>query len=338
MFSQVEQAELVGVSDALPALAEQAAQQFGLKPVFRSAEELIDSSELDAVVIGVPNAFHRPLALRALERGKHVLLEKPMAIDGSAAAEIYRAWRSTDRILMIAHQMRWEPLSQQAKSLAASGELGRVYNAKAGMMRRKSIPGWGSWFTRKSEAGGGPLIDIGVHVLDLALWLMGNPRPERVFGSTFAEFGPHKKGTGSWGTPQWDGRFDVEDLATALIKFDDGRTLSLEVSWAVNTDSDNGHYVHLMGSEGGLSLYPKRMVLTGQKFDRPFAIEVPAPEPLENPRVLLSRHFVDCILSGTQPISDPLSGLTNSMVLDAIYRSAAEGDAVTVDFSFLDSR
>ena len=338
MFGQVEQAELVGVSDSIPALAEQAAKQFGLKRVFRSAEELIDSPDLDAVIVGVPNAYHRPLAVRALESGKHVLLEKPMAIDGSAAREIYDAWRSTDRILMIAHQMRWEPLSQQAKGLAEKGELGRIYSVKAGMMRRKNIPGWGSWFTRKAESGGGPLIDIGVHVLDLALWIMGNPRPSKVFGSTFAEFGPHKRGTGSWGTPQWDGRFDVEDLATALVKFEDGRALSLDVSWAVNTDSDNGHFVHAMGSEGGLSLYPKRLVLTGQKFDRPFNVEVPAPEPVEQPRVLLSRHFVECIQSGTQPISDPLSGLTNSMILDAIYRSAAEGGSVDLDWSFLGPR
>ena len=93
-----------------------------------------------------------------------------------------------------------------------------------------------------------------------------------------------------------------------------------------------------MGSEGGLSLYPKRLVLTGQKFDRPFNVEVPAPEPVEQPRVLLSRHFVECIQSGTQPISDPLSGLTNSMVLDAIYRSAADGEAADLDWSFLGPR
>ncbi|HUZ16997.1 MAG TPA: Gfo/Idh/MocA family oxidoreductase, partial [Spirochaetia bacterium] len=325
MFSKVEQAELVGIYDAVPELAERVAHQFGLPKVFRSVEEMLGSREVDAVIIGVPNLYHKPLAVQALDSGKHVLLEKPMAVSGEAAREIYDTWKSGDRILMIGHQMRWEPLSQQARSVVASGELGGIYNVKAGMLRRVGIPGWGSWFTRKEQSGGGPLIDIGVHMLDLALWIMGNPRPSKVFGSTFSEFGPEKKGIGQWGTPQWDGRFDVEDYATALVKFDDGRTLSLDVSWAVNTDSDNGHYVHAMGNEGGLSLYAKRLVLTGQKFGRPFDIQIPAPEPPEHPRVLLSRHFVECVQTGKQPISDPASGLTNSMILDAIYRSSAAG-------------
>jgi len=336
-FSKVQDAQIVGITDASRQLADRAAVQFGIPRVFDTAEQMIDSDEVDAIIVGVPNAFHRPLAVRALNHGKNVLLEKPMAISGADARAIVEAANSSKKTLMIAHQMRWEQLSMQAHTIAGANELGTIYNAKSGMMRRKGIPGWGSWFTRKSESGGGPLIDIGVHVLDLTLWIMGNPRPVSVFGSTYAQFGPQRKGLGTWGTPQWDGRFDVEDLATALIKFDNGATLHLEVSWAVNTDSDSGHYIHVMGNEGGISLYPKRMVLTGQKFDRAFDVPVAAPENAENPRVLLSRHFAECVKTGMKPISDGVSGLVNSTILDAIYQSAQSGDLVKLDWSFLDT-
>jgi predicted dehydrogenase len=338
MFSQVTDVQVAGITDFSRPLAEKAAVEFGIPRIFDSAEQLVDSEDLDAVVIGVPNAFHKPLAVRALGNGKHVLLEKPMALSGTEAREIVKAADASGKTLMISHQMRWEPLSRQAHSIAHSGELGTIYNARAGMMRRKAIPGWGSWFTRKSESGGGPLIDLGVHVLDLTLWLMGNPLPTSVFGSTYAMFGPRRKGLGTWGTPQWDGYCDVEDLASALIKFDNGATLHLEVSWAVNTDSDSGHAIHVMGDEGGISLYAKKMLLTGQKFDRAFDVAIPVPDGAENARVLLSRHFAHCVRTGEKPISDGISGLVNSTILDAIYRSAETGDSVKLDWNFLDEK
>lgn len=335
MFGRLEETTVTGITDFQKPLAERAAAQFGISRVFNGAEELIDSNEVDAVVIGVPNRFHAPLAIRALEHGKHVLLEKPMAINGTGARRIVEAHRKAGTTLMIAHQMRWSGLSMQTKRLVETGELGKVYNAKAGMLRRKAIPGWGSWFTRMDESGGGPLIDIGVHVLDMAMWFLGNPKPVSVFGSTYASFGPSKKGIGTWGTPQWDGYFDVEDLATAMIKLDDGSTLTLEVSWAVNTDSDSTHFIHVMGTEGGASLYSNRLILTGQKFDRAYDIRVDPPANEENPRALLSRHFAECVREGKTPISDGISGLVNSTILDAIYRSAKSGELVTLDWSFL---
>ncbi|KKI91968.1 oxidoreductase [Bacillus sp. SA1-12] len=324
---------LQGITDVYQPLAEKRAEEFGISQVFTSAEELIHDSQIDAVIIGVPNKWHAPLAIQALKAGKHVLVEKPMGIDSEAAKEIVRAQRESGKVVMVGHQMRWQWQIQQVKEQVDKGALGKIYNAKTGWFRRKGIPGWGSWFTQKSEAGGGPLIDIGVHMLDLALYLMGNPKPVSVFGSTYAEFGPKKKGIGTWGTPNWNGHYDVEDLATALIKMEDGSTLSLEVSWAVHMDTSNKPFIHLMGSEGGASLSGSSAKILTEQFDRALDIDLSAPENQEDDRIRLSKHFIECIHEGKQPITSAMSGLTNNLILDAIYESSKTGREVILDWN-----
>ena len=293
-----DECEITAITDAYIPLAEAKAKEFGIAKVLPNPEELIDSPDVDAVIIGVPNQFHAPLAIRAIEAGKHVLLEKPMGINSDAAKQILKASRASDKVVMIGHQMRWESIPMQIKEQVERGELGRIYTAKAGWMRRKGIPGWGTWFTRMDQSGGGPLIDIGVHMLDLSLYLMGNPKPVSVYGATYAEFGPRKMGIGTWGKPNWEGTYDVEDLATALIKMEDGSTLSLEVSWAVHMDTDNTPFVHLMGTEGGASYRGANGKLLTEKFDRAEETELSKPENDEGERNRLSRHFLACIREG----------------------------------------
>jgi len=328
-FKAIPGVELAGTSDFLPARAEALAAELGVKKVYKDAESLIADKSIDAVVVAVPNQYHSALTVQALEAGKHVLVEKPMALNSGEAKKIVAAQKKARKVVMVAHQMRWEGLSQIVKKQVQEGALGRVYNVKAGWWRRCGIPGWGSWFTRMSESGGGPLIDIGVHMLDLALWLAGSPKPVSVFGSTYSEFGPKRKGLGTWGTPEWDGRYDVEDLATAMVRLDNGATLTLEVSWAVNTDSDQKPFIHLMGSEGGASIYGDCAKFSGQQFGRPFSIDVPRPGDV-NARADLSKHFIDCVRSGKEPISPAESGLLNNLVLDSIYESARTGKLVEI--------
>jgi predicted dehydrogenase len=213
------------------------------------------------------------------------------------------------------------------------GALGKIYNAKTGWFRRKGIPGWGSWFTQSEVTGGGPLIDIGVHMLDLSLYLMGNPKPVSVYGSTYAEFGPKKRGIGNWGTPNWNGFYDVEDLATALIKMEDGSTLSLEVSWAVHMDTDNQPFIHLMGSEGGASIKGSSGKLLTEKFNRAIDIDLQAPESAQSDREGVSKHFVECIREGKEPITSAMSALTNNLIIDAIYESSKTGHEVILDWN-----
>lgn len=324
---------ITSVYDAYAPMAESRANEFGIATVAKSFEELINSKDVDAVIIGVPNQFHAPLAIQALKANKHVLLEKPMGISADAAREIYSASRISDKVLMVSHQMRFQSVAQQIKDQVVAGELGRIYTAKTGWFRRKGIPGWGTWFTRMDQSGGGPLIDIGVHMLDLALYLMGNPKPVSVYGATYAEFGPRRKGIGTWGTPNWDGIYDVEDLATALIKMEDGSTLSLEVSWAVHMDTDNTPFIHLMGTEGGAAYRGNKGKLLTEKFNRPIETELSKPENDEGERVRLSRHFLQCVIEGKQPISSALTGLTNNLVLDAIYESSKSGNEVKLNWN-----
>lgn len=326
-----EQCEVTAITDAYLPLAESRAREHEIPHVYPSAEALL-ASDIDAVVVCVPNQFHAPVAIQALEHGKHVLLEKPMGIDLEAAKGIVRKQRETGKTVMIAHQMRWEWLAQRVKRQTELGELGRIYTAKAGWYRRKGIPGWGTWFTRMSESGGGPLIDIGVHMLDLSLYLMGNPKPVAVSGATYAEFGPRRRGIGSWGTPNWDGYYDVEDLATAFIRMEDGRTLTLEVSWAVHMDTNSTPFIHLMGTDGGVAMYGNRGKFLTERFDAAMETELTPPENDVGGRRRMSLHFLECVREGKEPIAPVMSGYTNNLILDAIYRSSRSGAEVALDW------
>lgn len=332
-FGALPDVEIAAVQDTNAALARKTADEHGVSRVYEKAEELFAAADIDAVIVGVPNKWHAPLAIAALEAGKHVLLEKPMALNIGDAEEIVRVQKATGKILMVAHQMRWGWWVLQAKERIERGDLGDISYAKCGWFRRKGIPGWGTWFTQKAVAGGGPLIDVGVHLLDLTLWLMGDPRPVAVFGSTYAAFGPEKRGIGTWATPDFEhGIFDVEDLATALVKFENGATLSLEVSWAVNKDTDSAPFVHLLGNRGGISVQGGRHKFLAEIDDQPTEEDLVPPPDDEGERPRLAKHFVECVREGREPVSPALSGLKNNMILDAIYRSSATGREIRLDF------
>jgi predicted dehydrogenase len=327
-----EQCEITAITDTKLSLARERAIQHGIGQVASTTEELIARNDVDAIVICVPNQFHAPLAIQAMEAGKHILLEKPMGINGDAARQILKTSEELDRIVMIGHQKRWESIPMQIKEQIDRGELGRIYTAKTGLFRRKGIPGWGTWFTRGELSGGGPLIDIGVHMLDLALYLMGNPKPVSVYGATYAEFGPRRRGIGDWGRPNWDGTYDVEDLATALIRMEDGSTLSLEVSWAVHMDTDNTPFIHLMGTEGGASYKQDRGKLLTEKFDQPNELLLSVPDGDEGERARFCRHFLTCIREGKQPLTSARTGWTNNVIMDAIYASSRSGNEVKLNW------
>ena len=327
-----EQCEITAITDTNLSLAQERARQHGIEHVASTTEELVARSDVDAVIICVPNQFHAPLAIQAIEAGKHILLEKPMGINGEAASQILKASEEYNRIVMIGHQRRWESIPMQIKEQIDRGELGRIYTAKTGWFRRKGIPGWGTWFTQNAMSGGGPLIDIGVHMLDLTLYLMGNPKPVSVYGATYAEFGPKRKGIGDWGYPNWNGKYDVEDLATALIKMEDGSTLSLDVSWAVHMDTDNKPFIHLMGSEGGACYREGEGKLLTEKFDRPIETTLSVPNDDVGERSRFCRHFLECIREGKEPLTSARTGWTNNMIMDAIYESSRSGNEVKLNW------
>ncbi|RJX39452.1 gfo/Idh/MocA family oxidoreductase [Paenibacillus pinisoli] len=327
-LAKVEGANVTAVADAHLQMAQQRAGQYGIAAVYTDPWALLADESVDVVVIAVPNQFHAPYAIEALKRGKHVLLEKPMAIDSASARSIADEAERSGKVLMIAHQMRWKGLSRAVKEMISRGDLGRIYLAKTGWLRKKGIPGWGSWFTRKEAAGGGPLIDIGVHMLDLSLYLMGNPQPQSVYGSTYAEFGPNREGIGSWGTPDWNGYYNVEDLASALIKLDNGATLSLDVSWAAHAAGlPEEPFLHLMGTKGGISIIGERGTYITHRSNEVAESEI-APYAGEEDRVLMARCFVECVHEGRQPDAGAMAGYTTSRILDAIYESSRTGHEI----------
>ncbi|MEW9698800.1 Gfo/Idh/MocA family protein [Paenibacillus sp. SI8] len=332
VLKQIPEAQIAAVTDVYAPLAEARAKEHGIEKVYATTDKLLADSTIDAVVIAVSNEWHAPIAVQALEAGKHVLLEKPMALNLESAKQIVEAERKAGKVLMIPHQLRFESLSMQVKQQVEKGALGHIYHAKAGWVRRKGIPGWGTWFTQMDKSGGGPLIDLGVHMLDLSLYLMGNPKPVSVYGATYAEFGPRKKGIGSWGTPNWNGHYDVEDLATALIKLDNGATLSLDVSWAALVETDSQPYVQLLGSEGGASIRGTKGKLLAELFEREADVDLHIPEEDEGARIRMAKHFLACIINGSQPITSVMTGYTNNLILDAIYRSSHTGREIQLDW------
>lgn len=328
-----DECEITSITDVALPLAEQRAKEYGIPHVFRTAEELIASDNVDAVIVAVPNKFHASLAIAAMEAGKHVLLEKPMGLNAADAKQIVRVQQKTGRIVMVGHQRRFEHLAMKIKEQVVRGELGSIYTAKAGWYRRKGIPGWGTWFTQMAVSGGGPLIDIGVHMLDLSLHLMGNPKPVAVYGATYAEFGPQRKGIGGWGKPNWDGYYDVEDLATAMIRMEDGSTLTLEVSWAVHMSTDSAPFIHLMGSEGGAYLSGTTGKYLTEKFDQALEVDLTTPADDEGSRSRMCKHFLECIRTGREPLTSVMTGLTNNLILDAIYESSRTRSEVKLDWN-----
>ncbi len=318
-------AEVVAVCDINEERAQQVAQEYGVPHVFADYQQMLEKVELNAVSVCTPNALHAPVAIAAMEAGCHILCEKPLAHNLQDAEQMLKVAQKTGVIFMMGMNNRFRGDSQTLKRHIDAGDLGDIYYAKCGWLRRNGIPGFGGWFTTKSMSGGGPLIDIGVHVLDLTWWLMGCPEPEAVFGATFAKFGPYGRGQGGWGTPQKGGTFDVEDLATALIRFENGAVCQMDASWASYIERDV-FYSQVMGTKGGATLEPLRIFTDRHGVPEDFVPHAPHIHG----HLAEVEHFVDCIVKRKQPIAPIEHGVAIMRILDGIYRSAQTGEMVTL--------
>ena len=314
------------------------AQRFDIPRVFRDYQELLAESDIDAVSIAVPNNLHAPVAIAALEAGKHVLIEKPLARFASEAEQMVEAAKKSGKILAVSFQRRARHDVNLLRQEIAAGKLGNIYYAKAFWMRRLGIPGWGSWFTSKEAAGGGPLIDLGIHVVDMALYAMGNPRVTAVSAATYAEIGPQGKGNWPGDTrrfrPTDNIGYEVEDLATAFLRLETGATLLLETSWASFTEHNDAFGIQVYGSLGGGRIFSE-----GYKDTETLTMfhEFGDTTSDSRPR-LVSRKghahiihgFVDGILDGKPVSPNGEEGLERVRLIDAIYKSAELGKEVTL--------
>ncbi|HVL23772.1 MAG TPA: Gfo/Idh/MocA family oxidoreductase [Thermomicrobiales bacterium] len=336
-------ARIVALSDVNTAAAEQVKAQYSVHgaDVIGDYRDLLARDDIDAVSICTPNFLHGSMAIDALDAGKHVLLEKPLAhtlADGVRLAA--KVAEHPDLAFMIAFNNRYRPDSIMLKHQIEGGELGRIYYGKTGWLRGAAEFTLRGWFTQREKSGGGPLIDLGVHMLDLTLWLMGNPRPVSVSGSVYREFSDFMRQSAG-------ADVDVEDLATAFIKLDNGATIVLDVSWVSHIEQSNLVYAQLFGTEGGariargLGLAPGQrdheMTITtaaGMGPGRTTLVSKPEFNTLQasQPGFMLYESFrgevadfVDSIVAGRQPGATITHALDILRVLDAIYRSAETG-------------
>lgn len=290
--------------------------------LYTDVDKMLDETELDAVVNCLPNSLHSSISVAAFNAGLHVLCEKPMATSLAEAEAMVDAARKSNRKLLIGLTKRFQGDSLAAKQLVSDGALGDVYYSKAGWMRRNGIPGWGSWFTRSDLAGAGPIYDIGVHALDLTCWLGGNFDVDQVLASCYAEFGPEKRGYGDWGTVNEAGYYDVEDMASALIKMRNGATIAFEVSWAANVPTSE-FSVMILGDEAGLDMSERMIHSTdGSEVDAPLEYEETDSYWEE------MSHFINCIQYDREPVTTPDEMLGLQRMLDMILLSARENRLV----------
>lgn len=310
-------------------------EKYGVTRLYTDeAAMLAELPEIDAVSVCTWNAAHAPCTIMALNAGKHVLCEKPMATNADEAQAMMDAAKKAGKLLMIGFVRRYGNDCLILEDLINKDAFGDIYYAKATYLRRNGCPG--GWFGNKALSAGGPLIDLGVHVIDLTRFLLGNPKPVSVYGATFHKLGDRRgladndKGYVASSTSTED-IFDVEDMATAMIRYDNGAVVAVEASFSLNLKKDEGK-IQLFGTKAGAMLDPELELFTetngymsnvqlctstALSFDGLFANEI--------------NHYVDCIINGTPCKSPAEDGVTLMKILDAIYKSAETGHEVILE-------
>lgn len=307
--------------------------KYNIEKTYVNYDEMLKLKEIDAVSICVWNNMHATIAIAALEAGKDVLLEKPMAMSKEEALNIIEAEEKSGKLLMIGFVRRFGNDCEILKDFIDKDYLGQIYYSKATYLRRHGNPG--GWFGDKNRSGGGPLIDLGVHVIDLTRYLMGNPKPVSAYGATFAKLynRPHIKGSMEYTSVSKtdDDICNVEDLATAMIRYDNGAVLSIETSFSLNIKSPEGK-VEIFGVKGGAKLDPDLEIYTetnnyltnitldtetSLNFNGLFANEI--------------NHFVKCIRGQSECKSTSKDGIVVMAIIDAIYESAKTGHEAIIN-------
>ncbi len=325
-FQKHPDARVVALAEVSPERGREAADKFGVPTLVTDYKELLSRDDIDIVSIALPNFLHAPVGLEALQAGKNVMIDKPMATNAADAQSLVEEAKKRGTLLMVGQNYRMTPESQTAKQLITRGDLGEVYHCKTAILRRAGIPRIGSWFTQTKFAGGGATYDIGVHALDRALYLMGEFEAEAVSGQTFAKFGPRGLGDGNWGKGEIDSSkpFDVDDLSIALIKLKGGRTVLLEASWAGYLDNYDG--TQLLGTEAGLKI--PSMELQRRNGDGYVTETVELLPPLVETNRMA--HFINVLQGKEEAFVKPSESLALQKILDAIYESSRTGREVRI--------
>lgn len=329
---------LVAFCDIDREKAERAAKEFGesSSKTYTDYQELLKDKSIDVVHVCTPNNTHAEITIAALESGKHVMCEKPMAKTYAEAKAMVEAAKRTGKKLTIGYQNRFRQDSQYLHKLCREGILGDIYFAKGLAIRRRAVPTWGV-FLDEEKQGGGPLIDIGTHALDLTLWMMGNYEPKIVLGTTYHKLGKKANAANAWGP--WDPeKFTVEDSAFGFIVMKNGATIILESSWALNTLEVDEAKCLLSGTEGGADM-KDGLRINGERFGELYTTRVDLDGggvdfyegKAESAADLEARLWIESIIHDTEPVVKPEEALVVTRILEAIYQSAKTGQAIYLD-------
>ncbi len=351
LSAQSELCEMVAFCDIIEERAKEACEKYGAEGAkyYTDYKELLKDPSIDVVHVCTPNVAHSPITCDAFAAGKHVMCEKPMAHNTEAAQKMIDAWKKSGKKFTIGYQNRFRQDTQMLHKACEANEFGEIYFAKAHAIRRRAVPTWGV-FPDKSLQGGGPLIDIGTHALDITLWCMNNYKPVSVMGSVFEKLGHSELATQGNMFGPWDpDKYEVEDSAFGYIKFENGATVFLESAWAINMKDSREAACTLCGTKAGAEIVgcmaggnatgrEYDLVVNGtfhgnlveQRLSDTGTIAFFTGESSE-PKDLECKQWLECIINDTDPCVRPEQAFVVTQILDAIYRSAAEGREIRLD-------
>ncbi len=324
-------AELVALSDPMGEVLQRVGKAQGITKLYENPQDLINDPDIDIVDVCTPNAYHAPLSVAALQAGKHVICEKPLAPGPDEIKQMIQARDQSGKMLMTAQHFRFQGSSKSLKKEIDTGLLGNIYHARSWMLRRSWLP-VRPGFILKKNSGGGPCIDIGVHILDLTLWMMGNPRPVTVSGVAGA---PLAKMPGAFST--WGGvippEFDVEDYASAFVRFENGATLILEVSWLLHhKTSGEDMQMWLYGDKAGAHWPGKEIISSNNATGQLLNTQLQIDDGNTEPHALECMEFAKAIAEG-RPSPVPAEQSMDVMaILNGLYHSAETKREVVLDY------
>lgn len=332
-FKVMPEAEITAICDIIPEKMDKIEKLIdGKVEKYTDYKKLLDNKNVDAVHICTPNCFHSEMAVAALEKGKHVFCEKPDAMNVTEVIKMRDTAKKSKSVLMVMRNNRHLNSSKYLKKKIENGEFGDLYCGRCGWIRRRGIPGKGGWFTTKSLSGGGPLIDLGVHMIDLSIYLMGNPRPVAVSGSVYNHFADGGDISDSqhsaFGDKVKDGIFDVEDHAIGFVRFENGASLQIEFSWASNIEAEK-NFVELRGSKAGFTWENGKCRIFGEENGA--LTDIMPAFGADNGHKNNIQHFLNVINKKEKPDFVIEQGVHMIKILQAIYESAKTGKEILLN-------